>query len=295
MRSKVLVGVVAATMVFAVLPVSGAFTNVIGNESGSGESGEAGVGVSTVEELRDAFGDPNVKNIFLENDIVVDDCENGAVSRLSEPDEGTDENLEPVVVDGRGFSVTVECEIVPEPQGFNSETSGDGTGAVGAVDSVDGGDSEEIVDVQAFGLGAPVGSATGDGGSGAMLNPVAPLRSLQLQENSSLRTYLEGRFPGEVTGADLKENLLDVNPTVSSVAPQVFFGSAVTDPNIYPWMKTVIVIDSLNRQLLCGGSLVSTEWVLTAAHCVNVNAGANPTAPPQQRSDHHRYHRFGRL
>ncbi len=53
-------------------------------------------------------------------------------------------------------------------------------------------------------------------------------------------------------------------------------GEAVTDPSAWPWQ--VRLFDSTDRQSgFCGGSLISDQWVLTAAHCV-VDAGETATS-----------------
>jgi len=44
-------------------------------------------------------------------------------------------------------------------------------------------------------------------------------------------------------------------------------GGEETDENEYPWMVKVLSSFS-NWEGTCGGSLISNEWVLTAAHCV---------------------------
>lgn len=36
----------------------------------------------------------------------------------------------------------------------------------------------------------------------------------------------------------------------------------------FPWHVSLIGKYASGSQLLCGGSLISPEWVLTAAHCV---------------------------
>ena len=35
-------------------------------------------------------------------------------------------------------------------------------------------------------------------------------------------------------------------------------------PNVFPWVVALM----LDYGLLCGGSLISREWVLTAGHCL---------------------------
>jgi len=48
-------------------------------------------------------------------------------------------------------------------------------------------------------------------------------------------------------------------------------GGAESTPDTYPWM---VSLQSKDGQHFCGASLISNQWVLTAAHCVNEdNAG----------------------
>ena len=61
---------------------------------------------------------------------------------------------------------------------------------------------------------------------------------------------------------------LSVGPVPSSLA---VVGGAPTDISVHPW-QALVITDSANR--LCGGSILDTGWIITAAHCV-VGIGAD--------------------
>ena len=45
-------------------------------------------------------------------------------------------------------------------------------------------------------------------------------------------------------------------------------GGDVTEPNEYPWQAAILnKTDELNA-VLCGGTLITEKWVITAAHCM---------------------------
>ena len=44
-------------------------------------------------------------------------------------------------------------------------------------------------------------------------------------------------------------------------------GGADATPGAWPWQVAIYV----NGRFICGGSLITPEWVLTAAHCISVN------------------------
>ena len=46
-------------------------------------------------------------------------------------------------------------------------------------------------------------------------------------------------------------------------------GGQQTEVNEYPWQAALV--SSSSRRLFCGGSLVNSGWVLTAAHCTDCN------------------------
>ncbi|MGD8846883.1 MAG: trypsin-like serine protease, partial [Desulfobacteraceae bacterium] len=47
-------------------------------------------------------------------------------------------------------------------------------------------------------------------------------------------------------------------------------GGTQTPVDTYPWMTALL--DKSSHELFCGGSLIAENWVLTAAHCVNIES-----------------------
>jgi len=124
-----------------------------------------------------------------------------------------------------------------------------------------------------------------------------------LERQSDLNDNIPAVFAATL-GASLLANVLFGN---SAAAPplnkidckcgvetttRVIGGSAVTKPNKYPWMAAIISTGTGNirNRAFCGGSLVASKYVLTAAHCLftdNANTMPEEAANVQVRLGDH--------
>lgn len=46
-------------------------------------------------------------------------------------------------------------------------------------------------------------------------------------------------------------------------------GGSLAEPNEYPWIVAIMHMN--NNQIWCGGSIITTEHILSAAHCFEEN------------------------
>lgn len=74
--------------------------------------------------------------------------------------------------------------------------------------------------------------------------------------------------------------------SASVAAPEVAGGEEVNPPGSYPWQVAIIESNATDNEFYlkrhCGGSLISEQWVLTAAHClINLHTGVFPVSPSE--------------
>ena len=46
-------------------------------------------------------------------------------------------------------------------------------------------------------------------------------------------------------------------------------GGTETSSNEFPWQVYLVMETNSGSRLVCGGSLIDSKWVLTAAHCLD--------------------------
>ena len=54
----------------------------------------------------------------------------------------------------------------------------------------------------------------------------------------------------------------------SSISGRIIGGTMVSSMNEFPWQVYLLVEKSAGA-FVCGGSLIDSQWVLTAAHCLH--------------------------
>jgi trypsin len=55
-----------------------------------------------------------------------------------------------------------------------------------------------------------------------------------------------------------------IKPPLSRNASIKIVGGAVVTPNSWPWQ---VALKKYDGEIVCGGTLLDQNWVLTAAHC----------------------------
>uniref|UniRef100_A0A3B5LFZ3 Peptidase S1 domain-containing protein n=1 Tax=Xiphophorus couchianus TaxID=32473 RepID=A0A3B5LFZ3_9TELE len=73
-----------------------------------------------------------------------------------------------------------------------------------------------------------------------------------------------------------------------STALMSIVGGNISKPGQFPWQVSL----HFQREHICGGSIITSSWVLTAAHCVY---GSDRCAPPLLAPTHHKVVVSGQL
>ena len=68
----------------------------------------------------------------------------------------------------------------------------------------------------------------------------------------------------------LEQKVVEPN-SMTKKTPRIINGTEVVDPDAYPWMVGLIYLEETTGiwEQECGGSLIGSKWVITAAHCVD--------------------------
>jgi len=89
-------------------------------------------------------------------------------------------------------------------------------------------------------------------------DPQADLTQEELMKILNMGPQVSERYPGHIRGT--KSMVGECG--VPGPSDRIVGGTEAT-PHSWPWMAALVVDDSW----FCGGTLISDEWVLTAAHC----------------------------
>jgi secreted trypsin-like serine protease len=103
--------------------------------------------------------------------------------------------------------------------------------------------------------------------------PVTPTPEVQVQE--TVTPILEVQIQETVTPTPEVQVQETVTPT-PEVGAQIV-GGVLADPGEYPWQVEIDNYHSTSHTgsfSLCGGSLIDSQWVLTAAHCITESNGS---------------------
>ncbi|MBN3323706.1 ENTK Enteropeptidase, partial [Atractosteus spatula] len=81
--------------------------------------------------------------------------------------------------------------------------------------------------------------------------------------------------------------ILDTKVSSSPLSRSSIVGGEDAEEGQWPWMACITLPDLSREFCFCGGSLISEEWVVSAAHCLNSASGA-PSDSTGGQTPHHR-------
>ncbi|KAF6213486.1 hypothetical protein GE061_011206, partial [Apolygus lucorum] len=98
--------------------------------------------------------------------------------------------------------------------------------------------------------------------------------------------YSEIQYPesGDVVSGDRNDVYSEIQycgQTFSSVTSERIINGVQSKPQEFPWMAKLI----LNTYFFCGGTLIATNYVLTAGHCVASHLNGSSFLPISQRGN----------
>lgn len=103
-----------------------------------------------------------------------------------------------------------------------------------------------------------------------LLLMMCSLNKLQAFEASTDKNVISNNSTDTIPSTSIDASTKVSNIFQTKKIDSRIIGGSVAPPRVYPWFARLVI----EGKTKCGGSLVSSEYVLTAAHCVETGGGA---------------------